>query len=303
MAAHAYSPDGTEEDRRNWLSPLAVSIACHLVLFLVLIFTPAPNPDRKFSPNVINVDLVKLPEKGKTTGPDKKTAKASKKPVAKQAKKPPVPPAKKAVKKISLKEHTKAEPKPAKAVSLSPKKKKTKTSLKKKTYKPANAVKRAITRIEKEVADSKPDTLKQALNRLKQKVEKTEAGARRQGAARKGIAGSPKGVSGESWAAAKRTADIRDIYRIEIAYQVQKNWAFSEQLAGGGRSLQASLVFKVMPNGEIRDIFFTDRSGNAYLDDSAYKAVMKSNPVDPHPSGVSEPFIQVGLRFTPEGVR
>jgi colicin import membrane protein len=58
-----------------------------------------------------------------------------------------------------------------------------------------------------------------------------------------------------------------------------------------------------MPNGEIKDIFFTDRSGNSYLDESAYKAIVKSNPVDPHPEGISKPYVNVGLRFTPEGVR
>jgi colicin import membrane protein len=74
-----------------------------------------------------------------------------------------------------------------------------------------------------------------------------------------------------------------DLYRIEIAYQIQKNWAFNEQLAGDDQSLVAAIVFKVMPDGEIRDVFFTDHSGNAYLDESAYKAIIKSNPVDSHP--------------------
>jgi colicin import membrane protein len=58
-----------------------------------------------------------------------------------------------------------------------------------------------------------------------------------------------------------------------------------------------------MPNGEIKDLFFTDRSGNKHFDESAYRAVMKSNPVAPHPRGISEPFVQMGLRFTPEGIR
>ena len=58
-----------------------------------------------------------------------------------------------------------------------------------------------------------------------------------------------------------------------------------------------------MPNGEIKDLFFTDRSGNSHFDESAYRAVMKSNPVDPHPAGLIRPYVQMGLRFTPEGVK
>ena len=97
--------------------------------------------------------------------------------------------------------------------------------------------------------------------------------------------------------------EIIDIYRVEIAFQIQKNWAFSQSLAGDAKNLTAEIVFRVMPDGEIRDIWFDKRSGNAYLDESARRAIMKSNPVSPHPEGLSKPFIPVGLRFTPEGVR
>jgi len=58
-----------------------------------------------------------------------------------------------------------------------------------------------------------------------------------------------------------------------------------------------------MPNGEIKDIWFDKRSGNSYFDESVQKAVMKSNPVRPHPPEVKRPFVDVGLRFTPEGIK
>jgi colicin import membrane protein len=93
------------------------------------------------------------------------------------------------------------------------------------------------------------------------------------------------------------------LYRLEVAFQIQKNWAFNEQLAGDDQSLVAAIVFKVMPDGEIRDIFFTDRSGNTYLDESAYKAIVKSNPVDAHPSGLAQPYVVMAIRFTPQGIR
>jgi len=59
----------------------------------------------------------------------------------------------------------------------------------------------------------------------------------------------------------------------------------------------------VLPNGEITDIRFTERSNNAYLDESAYRAILKSNPAPPHPPSVREPFVVVAIRFTPEGIR
>ena len=139
------------------------------------------------------------------------------------------------------------------------------------------------------------------MDRLKDKVEKDEAAQQQAVVTRVDPAGQTTAAGG-SGSKGKQISDLIDIYRVEIAYQVQKNWAFSEQLAGKDIKLQASLVFKVMPDGQIRDLFFTDRSGNRFLDDSAYNAIIKSNPVSPHPEGIVKPFIHVGLRFTPEGV-
>ena len=42
---------------------------------------------------------------------------------------------------------------------------------------------------------------------------------------------------------------------------------------------------------------------NPYLDDSAYKAIVKSSPVKPHPPKLNRTYIEMGLRFTPEGLR
>ena len=92
------------------------------------------------------------------------------------------------------------------------------------------------------------------------------------------------------------------VYRVKIACQIQKNWAFSESLAGGQSDLKAELAFKVMPDGKISDVWFDTRSGNAYFDESAYKAIMKSNPVSPHPEGLNMQFVTVGIRFNLHGI-
>ena len=115
-----------------------------------------------------------------------------------------------------------------------------------------------------------------------------------------GTVGQPNGIA--NGANTRRVLKLIDIYRIEVAYQIQKNWAFSEQLAGTRNDLKTSLVFKVLPNGEIQDILFTDRSGNSYVDESAFRAIKKSSPVKPHPEGVRRNYVEVGLRFTPEGI-
>ena len=275
------------EDSRSFTIALAVPLVCHLLFFTVLLYARDNKPDRRMTQSIINVSMVTLPPQGQA-------ARAS---LSKQA-----PPARKAETtkpaEVQVKQNTQAKPE----VSIAPKKHKTKTSLKKKTYKPEKVVRSAIKEIEQHVEDTRPDPLAEALDRLKSKVAKDEAAQEQSGTTRVGSSGQTTAANGTTGLTGKQVTDLIDFYRVEIAFEVQKHWAFSEQLAGKDTKLQASLVFKVMPDGQIRDLFFTDRSGNRFLDDSAYKAIIKSNPVAPHPEGVNKPFIHVGLRFTPKGV-
>ena len=72
-------------------------------------------------------------------------------------------------------------------------------------------------------------------------------------------------------------------------------------LAGKLSDLETRIMIKIMANGEIKDVWFEKRSGNQYLDESAYKAIVKSNPLPPLPKGYQ--FYQVGLIFTPTGLQ
>ncbi len=194
-------------------------------------------------------------------------------------------------------------PKPQKTVSLTPEKKDTKVkkSLKKQTLDREKMIEHAVSRVQKKVENSKPDSVNQAIEALKKKVAQTEENAAQTD--QTAGAGTGTGVPGAGGSGGKRALELIDIYKIEVAFQVERHWAFSEQLAGDGRALQASLVFRVLPNGEVTDIRFTERSGNSYLDDSAYKAIVKASPVSPHPEGVRAPYVTVALRFTPQGIR
>ena len=238
--------------------------------------------------SVINVSLVATPQKAARSNAVVKKAVTAPKPKASK-------------KNETRKKTVKVAPQPVKKKPVVSTSGKPKVSLKKKTFKAAKVKKSALKDIEKKVEKSSSEQLNSALDRIKAKVEEqevektleSEEGAQTQPAAGTGREGTGQGG---------RIGELIDIYRVEIAFQIQKNWAFPDQLAGGRTDLQTLLVFKVMPNGEIRDLFFTDRSGNSHFDESAYRAVMKSNPVDPHPAGIIRPYVQMGLRFTPEGV-
>lgn len=87
-----------------------------------------------------------------------------------------------------------------------------------------------------------------------------------------------------------------DNYRIQVACAVFKNWSF-EFTPEIDEKLVTEIVIKVMPNGEIDDIFFVKRSGYKLLDDSAYNAIIKTNPTAPFPKSLVAQYVELGLRF------
>jgi colicin import membrane protein len=212
----------------------------------------------------------------------------------------------------------KPEPeKSADVISLSDEKPKIKTSLKKETFKSTQAIKSALNRIEKQVDETKPsaaDQLSSALDRIKNKVEKEEAssggsgskeptpGKSSGGRGSSGLGGSGGGTGGTGGTGGFGIQPI-DFYRSLIPNHIENNWVFNEQLVGGRTDLVSVIVIKIMKNGEITDIWFEKKSGNSYFDDSVYKAVKKSNPLPPLPREYTQQYYELGLIFTPKGLK
>jgi len=285
MHSQAHRPHGIGDEFRTFLFFFTLSTLCHVILFGIFIVIPGFRIEKKSKLAVINVSMVTLPSQEKVAAPFRR--------VPTETQRKEIMPETPQASRLSPPIASEVYPKPV-ADSVAPKIKK---SLKKETFKSAKMVKHAITEIEKKVEEARPDQITQALDRLKDDVEKTGEPDKQKHNALNGQA-----IPGVSGPGSKRELELIDIYRIEVAYQIQKNWAFSEQLAGGRTDLVAELAFTIMPSGEIKDIWFDKRSGNMYLDESAQKAILKSNPVSPHPPGIAKPFIIVGLRFTPKGV-
>lgn len=285
----AYAAEGADS---RVFKPFFISLTGHLILFGVILFNPQScrNSEDMYFPSVIDVQMVDLTDAG--------GASCQKAKVMEEA-----PIEKEAPKEEAAEVETPApaeEVKPEISVSESKPKPKKKTALKYKTFKSKKVLKSTLEKLEKQVESRPTRNLEDTIKQLREKVAEKEKAATGTGIS-DGDATS-NGKSGTYAPGSKREIEAIDMYMLEIQYRVKSNWAFSEQLADRKQKLMASLVFKVMPDGQIEDIFFVDRSGNQYLDDSAMKAIMKSSPVMPHPKGVNQPFVQMGLRFTPEGV-
>jgi colicin import membrane protein len=283
--------------------PFLLSLGLHLLVIGALVYIPMSFSAPRRLPGAISVNLVTLPGPGLSAGagdggPKVEKPKPAETPKPVETPKPPpekpaVPIAEPAPKPVP------AAPKPE--VSLAPPKLKEKKSLKEQTKNPEKMIEQAIDRIEKKVKEPDSGSVTAAIDRIRKKLGEAEATQPRPGPP--GAAASGAGPAGGGGGGGPGQIEPIDIYRAEIAYQVEKNWAFSPQLAGSDKKLQAGLVFKVLPNGQITDIRYTERSNNAYLDESAFRAIAKSSPVKPHPQAIKMPYVQVAIRFTPEGIR
>jgi colicin import membrane protein len=299
---------GAGIDSRLMALYFGMSLFIHLIFIGSAVFLPEYKPRPQLGQGSINVSLVSLPgppaaapapAPAPAAAPEPTpapTAKAVALPQKEIEKTPPTP----------VPQPPPAQPEPAKTVSLAPQpeKPRVKKSLKKQTQNRQKMIDRALSKVQKDVEESQSDSVRKALDRLKKKVAQGGAAALPPSQTAKDAgAAAGTGVAGGTGSGGRRELEISDLYKIEVAFQVERNWAFSQQVVGDGQTMQASLVFNVLPSGEITDIRFTQRSGNSYLDESAYKAIVKANPVSPHPDGLRLPYVTVALRFTPEGLR
>ena len=294
---HAYARQyqGKRPDSQSMVLPFGVSLFFHLVIIGALVFMPQFGSGPKFRSGVVDVSLVSMPSAGPSSGgPAPAPVPAKPKPVEKKQPEKPVV-------KVPEPKPVPAVKKPPKAVSLAPKKKKSKKSLKKKTLDRSKMIESAIGRIEKKVEKTETDSVATAIEQLKRKVEASDSQVGQGSGRAPGKAGG--GPAGGSGTGGRRVQESILIYQAEIQYQIQKNWAFSQQLAGDNTQLEAVLAIKVLRNGEIEDIWFDKKSGNAYLDESAYRALVKSNPLPPLPNDYMRPNYTIGLRFGPKGLK
>jgi colicin import membrane protein len=266
---------------------VAFSGVCHLILLAMLVLVPQLAPAKKFTPSVVNVSLVSLPAKEQPAAPAAPAAPA-RKPVVKTAKPQKPQPAK---------EKSSKEP----VVTTS--KKKIKRSLKYKTFKRSKVVKSAVSRLEEQVQDARHPSLEETLDRMRQEVEKTDTNPRLKSKAIEDKTDPGSGGIAGSGLSSAETMDRIRIYQAEITYQIQKNWAFSEQIAGADKNLEVLLGIKIMSGGEISEVWFDQKSGNRHLDESAHRAVIKSSPLPALPKGLFDSYYTVGLRFGPEGLK
>lgn len=89
-----------------------------------------------------------------------------------------------------------------------------------------------------------------------------------------------------------------DIYLGEVWDRIRGNWVVPPNLLKD-KGLETVVVVRIRKNGDIASTWVEKKSGNAYFDHSAVRAVRLSSPLSPLPAGIKESILELGIRFHP----
>ncbi len=282
---------------------------------------PEKNASESEEPEPVNSSEPEKPEETVTVVEPEKTEEAAVEPEKPEIKIPEPEKPEKTVVHEPEKPKEAVVPKPEKLKEKKPKFEKPKI-IEKLKEKPENLPKKEETKKDKtpdkRVAAKEPESdrvsgaPKDAIERIRQSLKKSST-AQESGIG-SGHKGTGTGSGGEGTDTegggnggfgsifGRKDSDALRFYRENVIPDaVNRNWAFSESMTHRRFNLEAVIVIRIMANGEITDIWFEKKSGDKYFDDSAYKAVIKSNPLPALPVGYG-PY-KVGLRFTPSGMK
>ena len=247
----------------RWMPMLVVSASFHFIVFFMILFIPQGISSRGPNPGTVyEVNLVEMPATGKPGDhrADKEIEEKTKavSSVKNEAK----------TKRI---ESTKPDKKPLIIA---------KRTIKSKTKKPeisaSQLIDRAISRVKKRVKSENSDHLDKAISQLAKNTKESYGGRTSGGGALDGL-------------------PIR-IYQMEVENRIKSNWSYPVAVRDQ-KKLEAIVVLTVKEDGSIVKITFKKRSGDSIFDQSAEKAVEKSNPLPPFPEGLRESYEELEINF------
>jgi hypothetical protein len=300
VAIIAYDID---DQVRSFLIFALISFFSHVFIFALIAFVHFPTSiERRIEPPpAIDIDLLAFnPETPLPPAKVENSVVAS--PVSQAPPKAPIDPIDQLIDQISkmpeisqpetlaVKKGLQKKKNPSDFVVAKPhKEKKIKKPLAKKKIDSEQVLQKAVKRIENQPEASHPKTVSDRIQSLKNEVRDQS----------KKLSESTTAAASSGDAYPKDFNQI-EIFQAEVSVRMKNNWVFSEKLAGETKGLESRLVIKILPDGTITDVWFEKRSGNEYLDNSAYKTVMKSNPLPRLPAGFA--YYHLVLGFTPSGL-
>ena len=327
----------------EWKLPLNLAVGFHLLIALAIIYLPnllAPTPriEETYTVNLINISET-LP--AAPSAPAAPAKPAPPKPAAAQP--PPTPakpitqPAPKKIveKAIALEEPEIIEPTPVEtpappeAVSIKPTKRKIKAEPP--PQPPPKKVEKDVSQLQRQKLaemirnEQKAAEVKQMVAEAKQRVLEAErkaqeearilaeeadlerrlaeAAAKRERAAAET---SRAATASESQTGGPRTSDgpsaLEKQYYAAVMARIQAFWSLPEYKKWDP-ALKATVVITIEQDGRIAGSFFESGSGDTTFDRFATKALQDVGTLPPIPAAIRKDRLEIGLNFTPGGIR
>ncbi|MGA1795354.1 MAG: energy transducer TonB [bacterium] len=87
------------------------------------------------------------------------------------------------------------------------------------------------------------------------------------------------------------------LYAADIDRRIKENWSIPKTFSNDMGDLDAIVVIRLKPNGELSDVRLEKRSGFHPFDESTLRAIKKAAPFPPPPVGVKEQELEFEIRF------
>ena len=308
------SPDSpSSEPKLLW--GVLFSIIFHCLLIIILMGMPSFSaPKRTYFSSAYTVKLVDAP-RAKPPGvkPSRGGGSKTGKVVVKETKEKPKKAEEK--KKTEKKEKPKTPPKSAEDTKKTSQKKSTTLAVEDTDKKKSSAAKsiekttttadtegeysRALDNIKKKVEKQRRE---EEVARIRDSIVKQENGGGGVGdgpfagvSSAEGLGGMPSGQG----TIAQLPLNYRLYYQV-IEEKIKSNWnlALPKGLIEDMRAMEVVISITIKSDGTIAALSFEKKSGNIYLDDSAFRSVKKSSPLPPFSEyNIREPFFETGIVF------
>jgi colicin import membrane protein len=257
-----------------------ISLVLHGLGISAVFFLPNLSSTRTFYSPVYSVRLVTPP-------PAPEAVSESARPVPAAPASPPVP---------AEKPKAKEKEKP---VSLAPKKEEPK----KEEPKKEDTEKKIADAIDRLRQKKESKNLESAIEKMRSEKESRQVQSAIEGIRKKVTIGSKGAVESSEPSTGGASTDVmtikHKIYYNLVWKRIRSVWVLPDAALAGQKNLETIIGIRIAPNGQIEDVQFEKKSGNPAFDESALRAIQKSNPLPPLPPGFEGERFDVGVRFTP----
>ena len=299
-----------QEDDRAWKWPLNLAIGLHIVIFAASIILPDLIERRPLLDNVVTVDLVSMPELATTPPAAVKPVVKAPQPTVKAVDPPPEPEA--AEVSIAPKAEVAPEPAaPAKPISLKPLKRKIRKARDTRLAEEKERDQRAKTLKQQALARKKADQAKKRREQARRQQAVDDARQAQQDAEREAAMARqelasvirstvPATTSGRSSGSSGRKVQsvVLKQYLSSLYDRVHSYWILPE-MRKWDRGLETIVVLTIRRDGSIAHMEIERKSRDQFFDQFVMKTLQSAAPMPSFPTLMSQPTIEVGLRFKP----